>query len=178
MTSAEVLFAEHRQKLFLYFCRAVGHPETAHDLTQDVFLRVTRSGPPAVQNGDLRPWLFRIARNLALDHHRRLERHPDERPSGQSDAPELVGAPARSPRQETTLAVNEALAALDELDRDVFLMREAGGLTYDEIAKVCDLTADAVRSRIHRTRLRLREHLMASIDDVRVRPLRFTGVPK
>lgn len=177
MTTAEVLFAEHRHRLFLYFCRAVGHPETAHDLTQDVFLRVTRAGAPAVQGGDLRPWLFRIARNLALDHHRRLDRHPDER-AGEAVPAEAAAAVGRTPRQETTVAINEALAALDELDRDVFLMREIAGLSYDEIAQACDLTSDAVRSRIHRTRLRLRDHLKASIHDVRVRPLRFTGATK
>jgi len=174
VTTAEVLFAEHRQRLFLYFCRAVGHPETAHDLTQDLFLRVSRAAPPAVQNGDFRPWLFRIARNLALDHHRRLDRHPDEQ-AGKTEPAEALAAVARTPRQETAVAINEALAALDELDRDVFLMREIAGLRYDEIAQACDLTTDAVRSRIHRTRLRLRDHLTASIDDVRARPLRFTG---
>ena len=174
MTTAEVLFAQHRQRLFLYFCRAVGHAETAHDLTQDVFLRVTRAAPPASQNGDLRPWLFRIARNLALDHHRRLDRHPDEL-TGRTELVETQPDLIRSPRQETALAINQALAALDELDRDVFLMREIAGLRYDEIARACDLTTDAVRSRIHRTRLRLRDHLTASVDDVRARPLRFTG---
>lgn len=177
MTTAEVLFAEHRQRLFLYFCRAVGHPETAHDLTQDVFLRVTRAAPPAGQDGDLRPWLFRIARNLALDHHRRLDRHPDERAAQAVPVDEAAGV-GRNARQETTVAINQALAALEELDRDVFLMREVAGLSYDEIAQACDLTVDAVRSRIHRTRLRLRDHLMASIHDVRIRPLRFTGATK
>jgi RNA polymerase sigma-70 factor (ECF subfamily) len=174
VTTAEVLFAQHRQRLFLYFCRAVGHPETAHDLSQDVFLRVTRAAPPEAQDSDLRPWLFRIARNLALDHHKRLDRHPDER-AGQALPAEAAAGVTRHPRQETTVAINEALAALDELDRDVFLMREVAGLSYDEIARACDLTTDAVRSRIHRTRLRLRDHLRASIHDVRARPLRFTG---
>ena len=80
-----------------------------------------------------------------------------------------------APRQETTVAINEALAALDELDRDVFLMREVAGLRYDEIAQACDLTDRRGAARIHRTRLRLRDHLKASIDDVRAGPLRFTG---
>jgi DNA-directed RNA polymerase specialized sigma24 family protein len=41
----------------------------------------------------------------------------------------------------------------------VFLMREAGGLSYGEIAAACELTVDAVRSRLHRTRLQLRATL-------------------
>ena len=65
--------------------------------------------------------------------------------------------------QDVSLAVNEALATLSDVDRDVFLFREVGGLGYEEIASVCDLTVDAVRSRIHRTRLQLRELLAGPI---------------
>jgi RNA polymerase sigma-70 factor (ECF subfamily) len=164
----ESLFAEHRERLFLYFCRAVGQAETAQDLTQDVFVRVSRTSLPGDGTADLRPWLFRIARNLALDHHRRRVRHAED----------LVEAPeqARAASQDTNLALHEALATLADLDRDVFLLREAAGLSYDEIARACDLTADAVRSRIHRARLRLRAALTTSIDDIRRTPLRLRGV--
>ena len=173
MTLPETLFSEHRQRLFRYFCRAVG-PDEASDLTQDVFVRVTRSpAPTAPAAGDLRPWLFRIARNLALDHHRRHERLT----TGHADL-EVVVAPPRDASQETRVALNQALATLDRLDRDLFLMREVAGLTYDEIARACDLTHDAVRSRLHRTRLRLRELLSSSITDLRAHPMRIAGVLK
>lgn len=153
MTDVEALFIEHRGPLFRYLCRAVGHPETARDLTQDIFLRVTRASaaPPA---GDARPWLFSIARNLAIDHHRR-RRH--EGPSA------LTPAAAEPARQEARASLKEALGALEDLDRDIFLMRELGGLSYDEIAKVCGITSDAVRSRIHRARVRLRERLAGEL---------------
>src|SRR5262249_40219797 len=142
VSDAAALFAEHRERLFRYLCRAVGHTETARDLTQDVFLRVARAGAPDATDGDTRAWLFRIARNLALDHHRTQARRPSV------DA--LAAAPGRDPKPDVAVAVNQALEQLAELDRDVFLLRETGGLSYDEIAKTCDLTPDAVRSRIHR----------------------------
>ena len=69
----------------------------------------------------------------------------------------------RPPHQDVSTAVNEALAALPALDRDVFLMREVAGLGYEEIAEACELTPDAVRSRIHRTRVQLRDQLAAPI---------------
>jgi RNA polymerase sigma-70 factor (ECF subfamily) len=155
MVDAEGLFAAHHHGLFKYFCRAVGHAEAARDLTQDVFLRVSRTLIPAAADGDVRAWLFRIARNLALDYHRSHLRHP--KPSA------LADEATRSPSQDVNLAVNEALASLPALDRDVFLMREVAGLTYEEIARACELTTDAVRSRIHRTRLQLRNQLAAPI---------------
>lgn len=155
MADSEALFAANQDRLFRYFCRAVGGAETARDLTQELFLRVSRTSIPAGADEDLRGWLFRIARNLALDYHRSRRRHPE--PGA------LVDEPARSPSQDVNLAVNKALASLQPLDRDVFLMREVAGLGYDEIAGACELTPDAVRSRIHRTRLQLRDQLAAPI---------------
>ena len=163
----EALFAAHQHRLFKYFCRAVGQAETARDLTQDVFLKVSGTAIPVAADGEARAWLFHIARNLALDHHRRRLRQPE--PSV------LTDEDARSPSQDVDLAVNEALAALADLDRDVFLMREVAGLGYDEIGRACGLTPDAVRSRIHRARLRLREDLASPIATRRTIPMRQSG---
>lgn len=155
MTDVGGLFTANHARLFRYFCRALGHAEAARDLTQEVFLRVSRTPIRADAEGDLNGWLFRIARNLVLDHHRSRARHPE------ATAP--IVEPGRSPSQDIELAVNEALASLPALDRDVFLMREVVGLGYEEIAAACELTPDAVRSRIHRTRLQLRNQLAAPI---------------
>jgi RNA polymerase sigma-70 factor (ECF subfamily) len=142
------LFAANQHRLFKYFCRPVGETETARDLNQDVFVRVTKATIPAASDGEVRAWLFTIARNLAIDHNREHLRRPE--PSVLTD--EAVGAPS----QDVDLAVNEALGALGDLYRDVFLMREVAGLGYEEIGRACGLTPDAVRSRIHRARLHLR----------------------
>ena len=120
MADPEVLFTAYHHRLFRYFCRAVGHPETARDLTQDVFVRVSRAAVPSADEGGVRAWLFRIARNLALDPHRSQARHPEPG--------RLEDGGARAAPQDVGLAVNEALASLPDLDRDVFLMREVAGL--------------------------------------------------
>ena len=73
--------------------------------------------------------------------------------------------------------MTQALAVLPDVDRDVFLMREVGGLNYDEIAEACDLTPDAVRSPLQRTRLQLREHLARPIAAWRTTASRRTGLP-
>jgi RNA polymerase sigma-70 factor (ECF subfamily) len=164
---AEALFAAHQHRLFRYFCRAVGHPEAARDLTQDVFLRVSRATIPAAADVEVRAWLFHIARNVALDHLRRRQRQPAPAP--------LTADRSRAASQDVDVAVNEALASLAELDRDVFLMREVAGLGYEEIARACGLTTDAVRSRIHRARLELRERLTLPLATRRSNPLRLSG---
>ena len=161
------LFAAYQRRLFKYFCRAVGETETARDLTQDVFVRVSKATIPAASDGEVRAWLFKIARNLAIDHHREHLRRPEQSV--------LMDEAVRAPSQDVDLAVNEALAALGDLDRDVFLMREVAGLGYEEIGRACGLTPDAVRSRIHRARLQLREHLASPIATRRTIPMRLSG---
>jgi hypothetical protein len=80
-----------------------------------------------------------------------------------------------SPATWSSITTGGILALLDETDRDVFLMREVGGLSYDEIGSACDLSPDAVRSRIYRSRLELRETLSADIALARKQPIRHSG---
>lgn len=164
VANAETLFGLYRDRVFRYLYRASGHLDTAHELTQEVFLRVSRAAVPAGADADLAAWLFRIARNIVLDHKRRLDRHPR---AASVDSCYLATPAA----QETAAAVNQALAALPHVDRDVFLLREVAGLGYDEIARTCDLTCDAVRNRIYRARLALRERLAAPIAHRRLGPM-------
>ena len=163
MADAEALFAAHQSGLLRYLSRAVGHGDIARDLTQDVFVRVVRAEALPGADTERRAWLFRIARNIAIDHQRKQHvRGPETL---------LAPEPSRTASQDTTLEVSEALGQLDPIDRDVFLMREVAGLSYAEISTACDLTADAVRSRIHRARLQLREHLSRQIAARRQAPL-------
>ena len=163
----EGLFAEHHQQLYRYLYRALGQREIARDLTQDVFVRVSRSTVPAGTGAERQAWLFRIARNLLIDHYRRCERSPE--------VSAATVAASRPASQETGAVVREALAQLSDLDRDVFLMREVAGLDYDQIASACELTTSAVRSRLHRTRLELRHRLASPIGHRHTTPMRLAA---
>ena len=99
---AEALYNANQRGLFRYFCRAVGHAETARDLTQDVFVRVSRSVIPAAPEAALRGWLFQIARNLALDHHRSGQRRPPAEPL--TDTPAGVAGHRRGGQRSPRLA--------------------------------------------------------------------------
>jgi RNA polymerase sigma-70 factor (ECF subfamily) len=169
MTDADRLFALYHDRLRRYLGRASGENELARDLTQEVFLRVSRVAIPVAPESQLAGWLFRIARNVALDHHRQRKRRPEE----------ALGAfdTVKSASQETTTALNQALSTLPDVDRDIFLMREMSGLSYDEIARACELTPDAVRNRIHRARLQLRELLAPALSVLRTRQVRPIGRP-
>jgi RNA polymerase sigma-70 factor (ECF subfamily) len=164
VADADVLFAEHRQGVFRYLCRIVGQTETARDLTQEVFLRVSRARVPDADPASVRAWVFRIARNLALNHLRDGHRRPH-----------LVAAADRAEPavQELAAALNQAVASLADVDRDVFLLRETAGLNYEEIAATCELTVEAVRARLHRARQQLRLALEGPLLVHRRRPVSF-----
>ena len=68
MADAEALFAAHQPGLVRYLSRAVGHADTARDLTQDVFVRVVASDVLPGSDGERRAWIFRID----LFHARRI----------------------------------------------------------------------------------------------------------
>jgi RNA polymerase sigma-70 factor, ECF subfamily len=168
MPDAEDVFAAHQPAVLRYLTRIVGQPEMARDLTQDVFVRITRTAIPDVDGTALRAWVFRIARNLAFNHLRDRARRPLD--VGPVDTPAAAS-------QETAVAVRQALLALADVDRDLFLLREIAGLSYDELASVCELSPDAVRSRLHRARTELRRLLGGAIETRRRAPLSLQRKP-
>jgi RNA polymerase sigma-70 factor (ECF subfamily) len=145
------MFARHHDDVYRYLLRMTGRRDVADDLSQEVFLRVVRALANGGPVGHERGWIFSIARNLVADRYRRGEHQP--RAVGDS----------REPLQEGTQAhafdLAQSFARLADVDREVFLLREVGGLGYEEIAEVCGCTVDAVRARLRRTRVALRAML-------------------
>ncbi len=150
--SVRELFERHHLRLYRYFVRLSGAPSVAEDLTQEVFLRALRAAADYRAQGQEVAWLFRIARNLWLDRQRQRHRRPQAVDSTPDDLP----VPAS---QELGLHLDQALGGLPEDEREAFLLRETGGLSYARIAAVCDASVESVRSRIYRARRALRAAL-------------------
>ena len=124
---------------------------SAEDLTQEVFLHVVRGSHEYEPRQRERAWVFRIARNVFLDHWR----HERRTPTGEADVERTI-----QPSQSSRISLREALARLPADDREAFLLREIAGLSYAEIAATTSSTVAAVRSRIYRARLALRDMLI------------------
>ena len=146
----EEVFTRHHRDIYRYLIRMTGRPDVADDLSQDVFLRVVRALRNGGPIGHERGWVFSIARNVLADRGRAQRRQPPD--AGAAE-------PAADATQALAFGLAEALAGLAEGDRDVFLLKEVGGLTYEEISAVCACTVESVRSRLFRTRLSLRKTL-------------------
>jgi len=153
MASAKGIFDRHHLSVFRFFRRLSGDASLAEDLTQEVFLRVIRNIRRYREEGREKAWVFRIARNLWLNHLR------DAKPTvAKAENP----LPARvSAKQVLSTSLDQAISRLSAADRECFLLREIGGFGYREIADLTGITPDGVRSRIHRARCALRKALTA-----------------
>ena len=144
------VYGLHGSAVRRYFIRLTRNPDLANDLSQEVYLKVLRAAATYRPQERERAWVFRIAQNVLLDHYRRTGRSREE---------QVDVEPVQAPGQNVATALQHALARLAAGDRDVFLLGEVGGLSYAEIASLLDTTVPAVRSRIYRTRLALRDML-------------------
>lgn len=147
------LFERYHRAVFWYCLRQTRSAEDAEDLAQEVFYRVSRSAGRYTHRGAGQDtvWLFRIARNLVIDRHRRKSSAP------RAEVP--ASSVGREATQLLSFGLREALDRVGELDREVFVLREVVGLSYAEIAALCDMTEDGVRARLFRVRAELRELL-------------------
>ncbi|MGD9713183.1 MAG: RNA polymerase sigma factor [Thermomicrobiales bacterium] len=148
-------FAPH---IYRYCFRCLGNREDAEDATSQVFTQAL-AGFHRLRDGNVRPWLYRIAHNVVIDMIRK--RRPASSIDGvRGDSSAITGVDAEFERQELRAELDEALASLSERDRQLVLLRLAG-LTGEEIATVLRCSHGAVRVAHHRALDRLRVILFA-----------------
>ena len=152
-TTAADIFDRHHLAVFKFFRRVTGRPDVAEDLTQEVFLRVVRGLQQYRTIGREAAWVYRIARHVLIDHRRQ---HANTlRSLTEADAEDAVTLPT----QIVAFGLQEAVSRLPDAEREAFLLRELAGLTYREIAVICETTEDGVWTRLYRARHRLRRLL-------------------
>jgi RNA polymerase sigma-70 factor (ECF subfamily) len=132
----------------------------AEELAQDVFAAVIEAAPRYQPLGRFRSYLFGIAYNVLMtDRRRRATATPFDL---DPDA-----APAEGVDADRVLWVRTALARLDQIDREILMLREYEGLSYDEIAELQQVPLNTVRSRLFRARMALRHALMPGKEEAR-----------
>jgi RNA polymerase sigma-70 factor (ECF subfamily) len=164
----EELFGRYRPLLHAFFRRRLLDSARADDLTQDTFLAVLHATTRYEPRAAVRSYLFGIAFNLLAADRRKLHRDaPPDRP-----APE----PATASDSTEVLWVRQALARLDDDDRELLMLREYEQLSYGEIAGLLDIPLNTVRSRLFRARMALRAHLATEAPCVAATPIDSVGV--
>jgi RNA polymerase sigma-70 factor (ECF subfamily) len=142
------------RKIYNFAYRLTGNPDDAHDLVQEVLLRVRR-GLASYQPGSFEGWLWRITRNAFLDEIRRQKRRPtsplpDE--VDRWDQASTESADAEYARISLGDDIQKALLELPMDFREAVVLCDIVGLSYEEIAVAVAVPIGTVRSRIHRGR--------------------------
>ena len=143
--------------------RLCGDTGLAEDMAQEAFLRGWINLPSFRPQSSLRNWLYRIAVNATLDVLRRrkdepLEDQADRMYPDQADGPETTLI-----EKERVALLQQAMRSLPEAARSVLVLREYGGLSYQEIANVLEVPVGTVMSRLNYARNRLRELLKGDL---------------
>lgn len=143
-----------RPALHRYCARMLGSLADGEDVVQDTlaraFFELADGDPPP----SIRPWLFRIAHNRAIDLLRRYERRMSEPLDDHDAAADATDEAARA--EATALAITRFLE-LPAAQRSAVVLKDVLGHSLDEIADLTALTLPAVKSALHRGRARLRE---------------------
>jgi RNA polymerase sigma-70 factor (ECF subfamily) len=153
------LAGELRPELHRYCARLMGSVIDGEDVVQDVLTRALTAVDALDAAAPLRPWLFRIAHNRALDL---LRGHAVRRAEPIEAASKVADAAAPDPvetlmRQEAVNTAVSRFAELPTLQRSVVVLKDVLGEPLAEIATLLDLTVDAVKAHLARGRRRLRE---------------------
>lgn len=132
----------------------------AEDVTQETFARLTATD--ALPDGDVKPWLYKVARNMCLDILRRWARSPTHnRPirTGFDVARQTAGPRTRADRAERRELIRQIIADMPEDYRSVLMLKHFEGMSREEMATVLEITEIAVKGRLVRASEYLREQL-------------------
>jgi RNA polymerase sigma-70 factor (ECF subfamily) len=180
----ETVFRDYAPRIYHLARRMLGNDADAEDVTQEVLLQVIRKLHTFRGESALPTWLHRVTVNAALAHRKKraalvkregassseeaLEQASPElqssvrlqRPSGHLSPDDVVLA------EEQRDLIERAIRQLPSPYRDVYVLADVEGLPNIEVAEILELSVPAVKSRLHRARLQMRELLAPHYEEV------------
>jgi len=170
LSAFEELVRRHQRRVFRLLLRMLGNREEAEDVAQEAFLSLHRHGHRFRREARFSTFVYRVAANAALNRRRTLGRsrnRVNELKNQQQAGFDLPPAP-RNPEDaaagsETQVQVQAALLELPKDLRVAVVLYDIEGQSYQEVARVLGIPEGTVKSRIHRARRALREHLKVTL---------------
>jgi RNA polymerase sigma-70 factor (ECF subfamily) len=169
------LVHRYESKVYSLALKMLRNPEDAEDVLQDTFLRAYRGIKSFQGNSTFSTWIYRITANSALMRLRRKHLptvsidDADERETPINIADWAPGPVEQLLNQETQRAMSDAVESLPPEFRQVFVLRDIEELSNAEVAEILDLSVAAVKSRLHRARLKVRDRLAPYFSESNVR---------
>jgi RNA polymerase sigma-70 factor (ECF subfamily) len=154
-------FNEVRAELVSTLFFVLGNQDDAQDATQDAFIKCWRTRQTLTEVRNMRAWIFRVGLNTAKDLQRSAWRRRSK-PLNPSTTPEKVGGPSPADvleEKESLEHLRHALLELRPEEKAVFLLRQNGDLTYEEIADIRRLPVGTVKTQMRTALQKLRRVL-------------------
>ena len=157
------LYELHRSQIYFLCLRYTGDQSEAEDLTQDVFIQLSRKVHTFRGDAEFSSWLYKVALNFVRLHAR--QRRRDDRFVVRNLPEEALHCVrARNCNPVQSVALKQALSNLTSLRRNAVLLHDVEGLTHNEIAWQTQATVVASKSRLHQAHLALRRILSREHD--------------
>jgi RNA polymerase sigma-70 factor (ECF subfamily) len=161
----DALLARYQNRLYRYLVRLTANPAVAEDLFQETWLKVITRIHRYDERRPFEPWLFSVARNLAIDHLRKASPESLDEPSesGETRIARLgadePGSLERLLERERRGLLERKLEELPALYREALSLRFEEEMTFEEIAEVLSAPVSTVKSRVQRALSTLRKRM-------------------
>ncbi len=167
------LVRRYKDPLLNFIFRFIGDIIESEDIVQDTFYRVYKNKHYYKEVAKFSTWIYTIAGNLAKTELRKRKRrkifsiHKETASEKEFELPD----PERDPEEEVNSTITEkhihkAIGNLPPKFRQVIILRDVQGFSYEEISSIIKVPLGTVKSRVNRARLRLQEDLSFLLDDV------------
>jgi RNA polymerase sigma-70 factor (ECF subfamily) len=175
----ELVFREYAPRVYSLARRMLSNDADAEDVTQDVLLQVIRKLDTFRGEADFPTWLHRVTVNMALAHRgkraRREEREvqdpmQDFQQNGHHTShvkPWAVAPDKQAINRETQELLEQAISDMPEIYRDVYVLADVEGMSNPEIGELLGMSVPAVKSRLHRGRIYLRNALAPHFEEMK-----------
>ena len=162
----ESLLERHQAAVYRFGMKMCGESEDAKDVLQETLFAAARTLPEFRGASSVSTWLYTIARSFCLKKRRTSKFAPQRIESLESQAESAKQVPdaRRGPEEDAAgrqlkVVLDAAIAELEPMYREVLVLRDVEGLSAQEVAEVMGLSVEAVKSRLHRARVAVRERV-------------------
>lgn len=161
----EAFVHQFQGRIYGLACTYASDRDEAADLAQEIFVRLFETRTRWAPAAEFVPWMFKVARNRAIDDLRRRKVRWPAMAVPADEVPELAdpgaGPEARAIDRSRLERLRAAMRRLSDLSREVLLLRDVQGLSVAEVAGVLGVPVGTVKSRASRARAELAEQVLA-----------------
>lgn len=168
--AVEALLARHEARVYRFGLRMCGNEDDARDVLQETLLAAFKNLPTFRGDSQLSTWMYQIARSFCIKQRRRREGEPVAHES--VEASEVRRMPDAVPGGESITHARQvgdllqaAISTLQADQREALVLRDVEGLSAEEAASVAGIEVRALKSRLHRARLALKQQLAAVLHE-------------